>query len=110
MAAIAQQYDTGEALMLGWMDDEPLHQTLTTGRCTYWSSSRPAVLGEAGNVVARRCKRGHCKPSRRPGTGRRWGQLKPAGGPEETVLAKRVSAPNGGDALFSPFEFRSHLP
>ena len=40
IAAIAQQYDTGEVLMLGWMDDEALHRTLTTGRCTYWSRSR----------------------------------------------------------------------
>ncbi len=38
--AIAQQYDTGEVLMLGWMDDEALHRTVTTGRCTYWSRSR----------------------------------------------------------------------
>ncbi|GAA3233751.1 phosphoribosyl-AMP cyclohydrolase [Actinocorallia longicatena] len=38
--AIAQQYDTGEVLMMGWMDDEALHRTLTTGRCTYWSRSR----------------------------------------------------------------------
>ena len=40
MAAIAQQYDTGEVLMVAWMDDEALHRTLTTGRCTYWSRSR----------------------------------------------------------------------
>jgi phosphoribosyl-AMP cyclohydrolase len=40
IAAIAQQYDTGEVLMLGWMDDEALHRTLTTGRGTYWSRSR----------------------------------------------------------------------
>ena len=40
MAAVAQQYDTGEVLMVGWMDDEALHRTLTTGRCTYWSRSR----------------------------------------------------------------------
>ena len=40
MAAIAQQYDTGEVLMLGGMDDEALHRTLSTGRCTYWSRSR----------------------------------------------------------------------
>jgi phosphoribosyl-AMP cyclohydrolase len=40
MAAIAQQHDTGEVLMLGWMDDEALHRTLTTGRCTFWSRSR----------------------------------------------------------------------
>jgi len=38
--AIAQDHDTGEVLMLGWMDDEALHRTLTTGRCTYWSRSR----------------------------------------------------------------------
>ena len=40
IAAIAQQPGTGEVLMLGWMDDEALHRTLTTGRCTYWSRSR----------------------------------------------------------------------
>src|ERR1700683_2471180 len=40
IAAISQQYNTGEVLMLGWMDDEALHRTLTTGRCTYWSRSR----------------------------------------------------------------------
>lgn len=42
VAAIAQQYDTGEVLMLGWMDDEALRRTLTTGRCTYYSRSRRA--------------------------------------------------------------------
>jgi len=40
VAAIAQQHDTGEVLMVAWMDDEALHRTLTTGRCTYWSRSR----------------------------------------------------------------------
>ena len=40
VAAIVQQYDTCEVLMLGWMDDEALHRTLTTGRATYWSRSR----------------------------------------------------------------------
>ena len=38
--AVVQQYDTGEVLMLAWMDDEALHRTLTTGRATYWSRSR----------------------------------------------------------------------
>jgi phosphoribosyl-AMP cyclohydrolase len=38
--AIVQQYDSGEVLMLAWMDDEALHRTLTTGRATYWSRSR----------------------------------------------------------------------
>ena len=40
VAAVAQQWDTGEVLMLAWMDDEALHRTLTTGRATYWSRSR----------------------------------------------------------------------
>ena len=46
--AIVQQHDTGEVLMLGWMDDEALHRTLTSGRATYWSRSRAAywVKGE----------------------------------------------------------------
>lgn len=38
--AVAQQYDTGEVLMVGWMDDEALRRTLTTGRVTYFSRSR----------------------------------------------------------------------
>lgn len=38
--AVAQQWDTGEVLMVGWMDDEALHRTLTSGRVTYFSRSR----------------------------------------------------------------------
>ncbi|MBC9732060.1 phosphoribosyl-AMP cyclohydrolase [Nocardioides marmotae] len=51
--AVVQQHDTREVLMLGWMDDEALHRTLTTGRATYWSRSRQEywVKGEtSGNV------------------------------------------------------------
>ena len=40
LPAVAQQFDTGEVLMVGWMDDEALHRTLTTGRATYFSRSR----------------------------------------------------------------------
>src|ERR1700710_59133 len=40
VAAVVQQYDSGEVLMVGWMDDEALHRTLTTGRGTFWSRSR----------------------------------------------------------------------
>jgi phosphoribosyl-AMP cyclohydrolase len=40
VAAVVQQHDTGEVLMLAWMDAEALHRTLTTGRATYWSRSR----------------------------------------------------------------------
>jgi phosphoribosyl-AMP cyclohydrolase len=38
--AVVQQYDSGEVLMLAWMDDEALRRTLSTGRATYWSRSR----------------------------------------------------------------------
>jgi phosphoribosyl-AMP cyclohydrolase len=38
--AVVQQHDTGEVLMLGWMDDEALRRTLSTGRGTFWSRSR----------------------------------------------------------------------
>lgn len=40
VAAVVRQHDTGEVLMVAWMDDEALHRTLTTGRATYWSRSR----------------------------------------------------------------------
>jgi len=40
VCAVVQQHDTREVLMVGWMDDEALHRTLTTGRATYWSRSR----------------------------------------------------------------------
>jgi phosphoribosyl-AMP cyclohydrolase len=50
--AVVQQHDSGEVLMVGWMDDEALHRTLTTGRTTFWSRSRQEhwVKGEtSGN-------------------------------------------------------------
>lgn len=40
VAAIIQQCDTREVLMLGWMDAEALRRTLTEGRVTFWSRSR----------------------------------------------------------------------
>jgi phosphoribosyl-AMP cyclohydrolase len=40
VVAVVQQHDTKEVLMVGWMDDEALHRTLTSGRATYWSRSR----------------------------------------------------------------------
>jgi phosphoribosyl-AMP cyclohydrolase len=53
VTAVVQQYDTGEVLMVGWMDDEALHRTLTTGRATYWSRSRRQywVKGETSGHV-----------------------------------------------------------
>jgi phosphoribosyl-AMP cyclohydrolase len=48
VAAVIRDAETGEVLMLGWMDDEAVHRTLTTGLATYWSRSRAAywVKGE----------------------------------------------------------------
>jgi phosphoribosyl-AMP cyclohydrolase len=40
VCAVVQQFDTREVLMVGWMDDEALHRTLTSGRVTFWSRSR----------------------------------------------------------------------
>ncbi|MDG4814439.1 MULTISPECIES: phosphoribosyl-AMP cyclohydrolase [Micromonospora] len=40
VAAVVRQHDTGEVLMVAWMDDEALHRTLTSGLATYWSRSR----------------------------------------------------------------------
>ncbi|MCM3501924.1 phosphoribosyl-AMP cyclohydrolase [Microbacterium sp. P26] len=40
VAAVIQQFDSREVLMVGWMDAEALNRTLTTGRVTFWSRSR----------------------------------------------------------------------
>ncbi len=40
VAAVVQQFDTREVLMLGWMDEEALRRTLTSGRVTFYSRSR----------------------------------------------------------------------
>ena len=38
--AIAQQHDTGEILMMAWMNADAVKETLTTDRVTYYSRSR----------------------------------------------------------------------
>lgn len=40
VAAVIQQFDSGDVLMVAWMDDEALNRTLTTGRVTFFSRSR----------------------------------------------------------------------
>ena len=71
---VAQQHDTGEVLMVAWMDDEALHRTLTTGRATYWSRSRQEywVKGESSGHAQRvrgpaGLRRRHRAGARRPG-------------------------------------------
>ena len=40
VCAVVQQHDTREVLMVAWMNDDALHETLTSGRAVYWSRSR----------------------------------------------------------------------
>ena len=40
LTAVVQDATDQRVLMVGWMDDEALHRTLSTGRVTYWSRSR----------------------------------------------------------------------
>lgn len=53
--AIAQQHDTGEVLMLAWMNRDAVRETLDTGRVCYWSRSRGALWrkGETSGQVQR---------------------------------------------------------
>lgn len=53
LPAIAQDADTGEVLMLAWMNAEAVGRTLETGRVTYWSRSRATfwVKGETSGHV-----------------------------------------------------------
>jgi len=46
--AIAQDADSGEVLMMAWMNSDSIKRTLQTRRVTYWSRSRQAywVKGE----------------------------------------------------------------
>lgn len=51
--AIAQQYDSGEVLMMAWMNRASIEETLSTGRVCYWSRSRQAFWrkGESSGQV-----------------------------------------------------------
>ena len=53
--AIAQQHDTGEVLMMAWMNRDAIAETLQTGRVCYWSRSRAQLWrkGETSGQVQR---------------------------------------------------------
>src|SRR5438105_10635406 len=53
VAAVAQQHDTGEILMLAWMNRESVRLTLAEGRACYWSRSRQELWrkGETSGQV-----------------------------------------------------------
>ncbi len=41
--AIAQDFHTGEVLMMAWMNAESIKKTLESGQVHYWSRSRNAI-------------------------------------------------------------------
>jgi phosphoribosyl-AMP cyclohydrolase len=51
--AIAQQHDTGEVLMVAWMNRDAVRLSLEEGRACYWSRSRQALWrkGESSGQV-----------------------------------------------------------
>jgi phosphoribosyl-AMP cyclohydrolase len=51
--AIAQQHDTGEVLMMAWMNRDAVRVSLTEGRACYWSRSRARLWrkGETSGQV-----------------------------------------------------------
>src|SRR3954454_15027361 len=53
VAAVAQQFDTGEVLMVAWMNRDSVRLTLAEGRVCYWSRSRRALWrkGETSGQV-----------------------------------------------------------
>lgn len=58
--AIAQQHDTGEVLMMAWMNRDAVAETLRTRRVNYWSRSRDKLWrkgessGQEQNLVEMR--------------------------------------------------------
>jgi len=53
LPAIAQQFDSGEVLMMAWMNETALRETLSTGRVCYWSRSRQSLWrkGESSGQI-----------------------------------------------------------
>lgn len=50
---VVQQYDTGEVLMVAWMNAASLHLTLETGTTWFWSRSRQELWNKgatSGNM------------------------------------------------------------
>ncbi|WP_108124680.1 phosphoribosyl-AMP cyclohydrolase [Saccharospirillum mangrovi] len=56
--AIAQQHDSGEVLMLAWMNRDSIIETLQTGQVCYWSRSRQTYWrkGESSGHRQRLCE------------------------------------------------------
>ena len=55
VCAVVQQHDTGEVLMVAWMDAEALRRTLASGEAWFWSRSRRELWHKgatSGNTIA----------------------------------------------------------
>ncbi len=58
--AVAQQHDSGEVLMVAWMNRDAVAETLSSGRVCYWSRSHKALWrkgetsGQIQNLVEMR--------------------------------------------------------
>lgn len=53
VCAVIQDDETADVLMVGWMNDDALEQTLTSGRVVFWSRSRAELWRKgdtSGNV------------------------------------------------------------
>ena len=71
--AVAQAYDTGEVLMMAWMNRDTLAETLRTGRACYWSRSRRAFWRKgdtSGHIQQVRECRLDCDGRHGPAAGR----------------------------------------
>jgi phosphoribosyl-AMP cyclohydrolase len=55
VVAVAQQHDSGEVLMVAWMNRDAVRETLRTGTACYWSRSRMKLWhkGESSGQVQR---------------------------------------------------------
>lgn len=63
VACVAQQHDSGEVLMVAWMNRDAVAETLRTGRVCYWSRSRGKLWRkgeESGHVQTLRDLRIDC--------------------------------------------------
>ena len=50
---VVQQYDTGEVLMVAWMNEESVGLTLKTGTTWFWSRSRPELWNKGATSAQR---------------------------------------------------------
>lgn len=115
LPAIAQDIDSGEVLMLAWMNPEALRQTLQRGRAVFWSRSRAALWekGEtSGNTLSLVACHADCDRDallllvRAHGPACHEGTLSCFSG--EALLQRRTTDPSAGKdtaALAAPLAF-----